>query len=184
MKCILYYYIVYFISCLSFLFVFYLFLENTCSNSLLICLNQLTPYMAPDWGNDPKISSQSISRQMREMNRLQSRAISKCLRGFHPWEISSIFFLAKLYRDKPRDCIAYLVTSWGQSAWRKNQDRPKLHCEVEKHADNIYKDLNQVRSSVICIFQLRVVWFNNYPTLGRFKWIWLSVTFKKSHPLW
>lgn len=93
MKCILYYYIVYFISCLSFLFVFYLFLENTCSNSLLICLNQLTPYMAPDWGNDPKISSQSISRQMREMNRLQSRAISKCLRGFHPWEISSIFFL-------------------------------------------------------------------------------------------
>lgn len=93
MKCILYYYIVYFISYLSFLFVFYLFLENTCSNSLLICLNQLTPYMAPGWGNDPKISSQSISRQMRGMNRLQSRAISKCLRGFHPWEISSIFFL-------------------------------------------------------------------------------------------
>ena len=98
MKCILYYYIVYFIPCLIFLFVFYLFLGNTCSNSLLICLNQLTPYMAPGWGNDPKISSQSIRRQMREMNRLQSRAISKCLRGFHPWEINSIFFLLNYTR--------------------------------------------------------------------------------------
>ena len=74
------------------------------------------------------------------------------------------FFLVKLYKDKPRDCIAYLVTSWGQSAWKTNQDRPKFHWDVEKHADNIYKDLDQVRSSVICIFQLRVVWFNNYPT--------------------
>lgn len=98
MKCILYYYIVYFISCFIFLFVFYLFSGNTCSLSLLICLNQLTLYMAPGWGNDPKISSQSISRQMREMNRLQSKAISKCIRCFQSWEISSIFFLLNYTR--------------------------------------------------------------------------------------
>ena len=113
-------------------------------------------------------SSQSISRQMREMNRLQSRAISK---RFSSMGNKFYFFLAKLYKDKPGDCIAYLVTSWGQSAWKTNQDRPKFHWEVEKHANNIYKDLDHVRFSVICIFQLRVMWFNNYPTLGRFKWI-------------